>query len=133
MTTFAGAGVGSGTDTTTQVDTPGLASATTLTALNSNGVVWGNANNTSTPYLLPYSPGNPQTVYLASDTSNTPTAYTLVFDLTQLQNIANNLGGYSSLAQEPRPRPGSAWLQPDLCSARRSAARSTATATSSPI
>ena len=80
--------------------TAGLASAGVLTAFNSNGVVWGNAANQTTPYLLFYSSSQPQPVYLRERqrSGDADVPYNLVFDLTQLQNIQNNLGGNFALA-----------------------------------
>ena len=75
--------------------TAGLASMSTLTALNGNGIVWGNFNNLTTPYLL----SNPGPVFLGADTSATPLAYNLVFTATQLEAINNNLTGNFLLAQ----------------------------------
>jgi len=94
-TTGAAAGVGSGTDTTVPVTTAGLASMLTLTALNGNGIVWGNFNNQTTPYLLT----NPGPVVLGSDSSATPLSYNLVFSAAQLEAIGSNLAGNFVLAQ----------------------------------
>ncbi len=75
--------------------TTGLASASVLSVLNGGGTVWGNVNNQTTPYLLT----NPGPVYLGSDSSPIPPAYTLVFNTTQLQAINNGPAGNYALAQ----------------------------------
>jgi filamentous hemagglutinin family protein len=94
-TTGANAGVAAGPNPTHSVTTAGLATASVLAALNGSGAVWGNVNNQVTPYLL----SNPGPVYLATDSSPTPAAYTLVFTPVALQNINNNLAGNFALAQ----------------------------------
>jgi filamentous hemagglutinin family protein len=58
--------------------------------------VWGNVNNQTTPYLIT----NPGPVILGTDTSATPTFYTLVFTPTQLQAINNNTSANYLLAQD---------------------------------
>ena len=53
--------------------------------------VWGNVNNQTTPYLLT----NPGPVYIGSDSTH---LFSLVFSLSQLQAINNNLAGDFALA-----------------------------------
>ncbi|MBU2718211.1 hypothetical protein HF563_02120, partial [Acidithiobacillus ferridurans] len=57
--------------------------------------VWGNGGNQTTPYLLADASFDTVSgqVYLGSDTSATPTAYGVILNQTQLQNINQNLSG----------------------------------------
>ncbi|HVX57415.1 MAG TPA: GLUG motif-containing protein, partial [Candidatus Saccharimonadales bacterium] len=57
--------------------------------------VWGNVGNQTTPYLLALT-NNPQPVFLLND--GTPFPYSLLFNLDQVQDINNDLGGHYALA-----------------------------------
>ena len=58
-------------------------------------MVWGNADNQTTPYLLSHSAFSHTsgTVILGTDTSATPTYYSVILNVTQLQNISDGLAG----------------------------------------
>jgi len=75
-----------------------IGSAVLTTALLSGALptgfvptVWGNVNNQTTPYLLT----NPGPVYIGSDSTH---LFSLVFNLSQMQGINNNLAGDFALA-----------------------------------
>ena len=55
--------------------------------------VWGNADNQTTPYLLSHAAfsNTSGTVILGTDTSATPTYYSVILNVTQLQNINDSL------------------------------------------
>ncbi len=81
----AGIGINSGQLTGGGAETTaGLASALVLSALNSGGAAWANANNQTTPYLAAI----PGPVYLVSDST---TLYQTIANVDQLQAINNNL------------------------------------------
>ena len=84
-------GIGQGSGDVSPLSTVGLAA--TLPA-GFSSAVWSNVYNQTTPYLI----SNPGPVYVGTDTSATPRAYSLVFNAAQLQAINNNLSGNYALA-----------------------------------